>query len=132
MHQPAYQLRGIPLLRTRVNEGTLWNACDSHERPSGAYLASDELPMLIDLASDQPFHRCGYLLDRPCRAQHLVRSQCHRLGLAFQVSASDKRQHWQPIHFLEHFGPFPIWQIKVDYDASWLLLVRLQDSLCLG
>jgi hypothetical protein len=31
-----------------------------------AHLASDELPMLIDLVADEPFHRSGYLLDRPC------------------------------------------------------------------
>jgi hypothetical protein len=87
---------------------------------------------MIDLAADEPLHRSGYLLARPCRKEHLVRSQSYRLDLALQVSASDEGQHWQPIQFLEHFGPFPLWQIKVDYDASGLLVRLLQYTLCLG
>ena len=89
------------------------------------------LLMLAGLANE-PFHCSNYLLDRPHRAYHLVRPQSYCLGLEFQVSAPAECQHWHPVQLLEQFGPVPIWQIEVDYNASGLLVRVFQDTLCLG
>ena len=88
--------------------------------------------MAIILAGDEPFHCSYYLLGRPCRAYDLLRPQSYRLGSAFQAPSFDERQYRQSVHLLEHFGPVPIRQIEVDYNASKLLVRIVQDRLCFG